>query len=358
MTKINPPTKTTNRIHFSDLDDSRFEDFCFMLLNDLHKWKRLEHIGRSGADGGVDIKGTQGSISSDKTWLIQCKRKEKAGSADLQLMVDKILSNFEMPDKILLIVSCDLSKKSRDFIELYCSEKKVQELEIWTLTNLETYLYANPKVMKLAFGLSGEAETQENIRNIKKGIAIKKRLLKALIDEKFVMAPKNRNALSNNPSLKFISDEVYIRSVNDTTYATGELTPKGVFNTSYRTYFYNTHHNGLEFWLSAGLGPDIIMDKDGFWEPIFRSSDPRLNDKNFRVVRAKQIGRIPYHRIVDFITDGDEFTSCPHLFCVFDGEGGMPYEEIYFKADGGKRAFIFDYIFDKSKQTIFPAATQ
>lgn len=129
MTKINPPTKTTNRIHFSDLDDSRFEDFCFMLLNDLHKWKRLEHIGRSGADGGVDIKGTQGSISSDKTWLIQCKRKEKAGSADLQLMVDKILSNFEMPDKILLIVSCDLSKKSRDFMSYTAAKKRCRSLK-------------------------------------------------------------------------------------------------------------------------------------------------------------------------------------------------------------------------------------
>ena len=91
------------------------------------------------------------------------------------------------------------------------------------------------------------------------------------------------------------------------------------------------------------------MDKDGLWEPVYRSTDKRLKDTQYKVIRAKMIGRIPYHGILNFITDGDEYTSCPHLFCLFDGEDGMPYEEIYFKSWGNG----FDWELDKQKQVVF-----
>jgi len=61
------------------------------------------------------------------------------------------------------------------------------------------------------------------------------------------------------------------------------------------------------------------------------------------------IGCIPYHSIVNFIKDEDEYTSCRHLFCLFDGTS---YEEIYCKEDHYKTGEI-GWDFNRSKQTIF-----
>jgi len=48
-------TKTTNRLHFTDLDPIRFEDFCLALIFPLHPWANIRHYGRLGDDGGIDI---------------------------------------------------------------------------------------------------------------------------------------------------------------------------------------------------------------------------------------------------------------------------------------------------------------
>ncbi|MBK9416863.1 MAG: restriction endonuclease [Flavobacteriales bacterium] len=53
------PTRTINRLHFSDLDPGRFEDLCLKLLSREPDWKELSHPGRSGNDGGIDIHGTR-----------------------------------------------------------------------------------------------------------------------------------------------------------------------------------------------------------------------------------------------------------------------------------------------------------
>ncbi|WEA00706.1 restriction endonuclease [Mucilaginibacter sp. SJ] len=355
MSKNLHPTKTTNRLHFSDLDPLRFEEICYMLLSNMYKWKELEHIGKTGADGGIDIRGVVQEGIREKTWAIQCKRHVQVSSGELEEMVQKVLQNSVMPDKILLILSCDLSKKKHDLIKSYSTNLNVPELEIWTSITLETHLYANPKALSIAFDIKKERETQKSITKLNRGLKMKAKLEKAIIDHKFVRDPKNRQALLDYPSSKFISEDAYIRSVDDETYGTGNRTPEGIFNTSFRTFFYNTYHNGLEFWLAAGIGPYVIMNADGYWEPIWNSLDPRLENEKYKVIPVKAIGRIAYHNIVNFIRDGDEFTSCPHFFCLFNGEGGMPYEEIYFRYPGDPRKRSWDMDLDKRKRTIFPS---
>lgn len=348
-------TKTTNRIHFSDLDPSRFEDICYMLLSAMFKWKKLDHIGKMGSDGGIDIRGVLSTPTGDKIWAIQCKRYIKVTAIDLQVMVKKIITNNPMPDKILFVISCGVSKKRIDEIEKYCADLAVPELEIWTATTLETHLYAHPKVLSIAFGINKEKETKASITKLNRGLKMKERLAKAIIDHNFLKDPKNRQTLSEYPSSKFVSEDVYIRSVDDTSYGTGDITPKDIFNTSFRTFFYDTYHNGLEFCLSPGIGKYVIMDANEYWEPIWGSDDKRLTNPLYKVIKVKAIGRIPYHGIVNFIKDGDEFTSCPHLFCLFDGEDGMPCEEIYFKYPGDPKKGNLDWPLDKRKRTIFPS---
>ena len=130
----------------------------------------MDHIGRTGKDGGVDIHGTEIVASGTKVWMIQCKRQVRVSASELKKMVDKIILNYSIPDKVLLIVSCDLSKKSRDTIAEYCKHLRIPELEIWTSTNLETLIYANQKVLSIALGLNKEKETKANIQKINRGL--------------------------------------------------------------------------------------------------------------------------------------------------------------------------------------------
>ncbi len=52
-------TKTTNPIHFEDLEPMRFEDLTFNLLYRSKNWNIINHLGRSGNDGGIDIEGSE-----------------------------------------------------------------------------------------------------------------------------------------------------------------------------------------------------------------------------------------------------------------------------------------------------------
>jgi hypothetical protein len=325
-----------------------------MILNAKYKGIKLEHTGRTGNDSGIDIKGSI-QLSSDRVdkWIIQCKRQKSISGSELKNIVDLVIASGTSYDKLLIIVSCDVSKRNREILETHCQLSSIAIPELWTLTNLETYLYEYPKILKLAFGIDNEKENKKNIQRLNLGLKMKERLLKVIIDHKFIKDPSNRNYIINDPSSKFISDEVYIRAINDTTYGTGASSPEGTFNTSYRTFFHDIYFNGIEFLLNAGIGSFVIMNDDGFWEPIHTSSDPRLKGGKYKVIPAKMIGRIPYHGIVNFIEDGDEYTSCPHLFCLFDGDDNMPYEEIYYKVDHYKTGEI-EWDFDREKQTVLP----
>ena len=53
------PSRTTNRLHFDDLDPRRFEDLCHSIIYPLRDWKEMSHPGRSGSDEGIDIVATE-----------------------------------------------------------------------------------------------------------------------------------------------------------------------------------------------------------------------------------------------------------------------------------------------------------
>jgi hypothetical protein len=85
-------TRTTNPLHFEDLEPHRFEDLIRQLIYDFREWHRLEATGRQGSEEGFDIRGweifatgsekyceneEEKSIDEDdRIWLIQCKREK------------------------------------------------------------------------------------------------------------------------------------------------------------------------------------------------------------------------------------------------------------------------------------------
>src|SRR5687767_13548216 len=110
MTKT---TRTLNPIHFEDLEPHRFEDLVRQLIYDVRDWKRLEALGRSGADEGFDVRGVEqindvaedlgpeglvraeddelAAPSRERVWLIQCKRERAITPARAKKIVDELL---------------------------------------------------------------------------------------------------------------------------------------------------------------------------------------------------------------------------------------------------------------------------
>src|SRR3989339_641056 len=110
------PSKTTNRLHFEDLSPDRFEDLCLMLTYRFINWENIDPLGRSGADGGIDIRATERTDDNKlNVWFIQCKRYRKFSSRQAKQVVTEIINkNKRPPNKLLLIVACDVSRKCSD----------------------------------------------------------------------------------------------------------------------------------------------------------------------------------------------------------------------------------------------------
>src|SRR6185295_10775811 len=110
------PSKTTGRLHFSDLDPSRFEDLCLNIVYPLHSWHDIRHYGRSGADAGVDILGIELLDNGQpRTWYIQCRRYKQASIATLKKAVnDSLQAVSNIPDVVLVVVACDVSRTAHN----------------------------------------------------------------------------------------------------------------------------------------------------------------------------------------------------------------------------------------------------
>ena len=246
-----------------------------------------------------------------------------------------------------MIVSCDVSRASYNYLKEYCLKNGIVDSEIWSASVLEAKLYHNySDLLFVYFGIRIANKTKSNTAKIKHSLKMEKRILKDLIDNKFIKKTNNYKVFLYNPESKFISQRVIIHSVDDETYPNIEDTSPGQMSPWFRTHIYNTYHNGLEFWLAAAMGTDVLMDKDGYWEPITKYDDNRKNNSNYKVIRAKMIGRIPYANIVEYKLS-DEYYNEPHLYCKFNIDE-MPYEKIYYRSYGDPKKEIADWEFDET----------
>lgn len=344
-------TRTINPLHFSDLNPSRFEDLCLVLLSRITKWKELNHFGRSGNDSGIDIYGIESLNDREKSWFIQCKRYKKISKIDLDNIINSL--GKSIPDKLLVIVSCDVSKTNYEYFKGKTKDIGIRESEIWTASTLEAKLYNEHKdLLFVYFDLKTENKTPSKEAQIRYSIKMKKRMRKDLINHEFMK--EHINEAVKDPMLQFISNRVIIHSTEDEDYPRCSDTIKGKTNSWYREHLYDFYHNGIEIWLGATLGFKAIFDEKGYWQPILNFDDNRLKDTKYKVIYVKMIGRIPYYNIVDFKTS-DEYYPDPHLYCKFNIDG-EPYEKIYYRnyPDSKRDKTDYDWVLDEKKQTVFP----
>jgi hypothetical protein len=140
------PSRTFNPLHFDDLDPHRFEDLLRQLVYGFRNWNRLEAIGRSGADAGVDIRGVELHRSTEpdeeedeseprgepRVWFIQCKREKQFGPSKARAAAEAaLMDEADPPHGFILAVPCDLSRQTRDALASQLRGAGVREIHTW-----------------------------------------------------------------------------------------------------------------------------------------------------------------------------------------------------------------------------------
>jgi hypothetical protein len=314
------PTRTINRLHFSDLDPVRFEDLCLSLIYSLHPWNEVRHYGRKGSDGGVDIFAIENlEDSTQRKWLIQCKRFSKINQADLKKAVDKALKNEpDIPDVLLLIVSCDVGRKAHEAYIKHVESKGLAYAYLWSQSVIEAKLYSErPDLLFSYFGIQLASEARKREQSLKRNLALKHRIQKELLTAKV-----EQQDFLKLPNKHFCSSEAIIHSIDDDYYPNAPDPEEDLISGWFKLEFWDTYFNGIEFI----TGIRLIVERDGKWTIIPSNRE----DDGIETHRAWEIGRIPFRNIVDIDVGGDEFYPFPHIYCRF-AEAGMPYEEFVYR---------------------------
>ncbi|MFN3771740.1 SMEK domain-containing protein [Cloacibacterium normanense] len=149
--------------------------------------------------------------------------------------------------------------------------------------------------------------------------------------------------LYDSPFEQFKDMRFILRAFDDNEYP--EVTDTSKWS---RTFLYDFYLNGLQIWLSAGRGVNIIYNnitEEWFVEYSYESPNI-LTENQVRIEHARVIGKLPYTNIVDF-HDGDEYYNDYHIFCKYIGVEDSPFEEIVHIV---KNSFGFWVELDTKKQ--------
>lgn len=146
------PTRTTNPLHFEDLDPHRFEDLVRQLAYGFRRWVVLEPLGRTGADEGIDIRGielvggqqvvddsdqrfdeeAEDVEGEERVWFLQCKREKSFGPAKAKSVAEAALeSATDPPYGFILAAPCELSKRTRDTLASELRERGARQVVAW-----------------------------------------------------------------------------------------------------------------------------------------------------------------------------------------------------------------------------------
>lgn len=316
---MNTPSQTTNRLHFEDLDPHRFEDLGAELLYRKQEWKRFNNWGRSGADDGIDI-----SCEEDNgvRWFCQCKRYQNISTTEIKAAVDKIVSKNENTKDgiILLIVACNVSKKSVKDFEEYSGNKGFKDAFIWSASTLELMLYKDyENLLSKYFGVASDNKTNRErvLQGNKMKLEVQKKLLRTI-----EWNHNTRMQIAKDPSLQFRYEKALIRSINDVD------DPYGDDASYWQICFFQLTEVGIEFFDCPWIDFRIAINIDTrCWRKLKKEEKLKKNEFD---VRADHTVLIPYYRIVDIMEDGDERSDYPIIICDFEFDDS-PFLRSYYK---------------------------
>lgn len=197
MAKKVSVTKTTNPLHFEDLEPHRFEDLSRQLIYDYKDWQTIEGIGRTGSDEGFDVRARERVVvpeleeqnSEDQDplepmdgnlWMIQCKRESVLGPARIASVIEETVDRGELPYGYILIAPANFSKQSQDIFREELKKRGVMEFYLWGKAELEDKLYLpkNDRILFTFFGISFLTQRRSRITEQRRIVTIKNKLIR------------------------------------------------------------------------------------------------------------------------------------------------------------------------------------
>lgn len=363
MSKKVPITRTTNPIHFEDLEPHRFEDLIRQIAYLYRNWGNIEATGRLGSDDGVDIRAIESiptqteqvdddiSLVEDRVWIIQCKRYQTVGPTLMrQIVSESIKKDNDLPYGLIIALACDVTKRTYDAFRQAARESGVQEFDLWVKARLEDLLF-QPKYDSLLFtyfGLSISIRRKSRLADVRHQLAIKKKLEKIL--------ESNYGRINPTPLLiRDIEDENYPRNEDEKGIPNRIFQPWHVVRAE--RYLINgllVSHQEKTGWVKEDGSWDIAEDCPNLLNgvlyyqvapnlvperPNYQKADEFKNqvpaEEQFDIYEAYAL---PFLNVLEIDSEGDNAYHIPQLFCSYIGKNG-PYTQhvryFYYKKEGG-----------------------
>jgi hypothetical protein len=198
-------TRTLNPLPFDALEPKRFEDLIRQLAYDFRPWRMLEATGRAGGDEGYDARGFEiADISpdvpseptqdgdeetlpetTDRVWLIQCKRERVITPAKMRQHLSQISDDEgNTLYGIIFAAACDFSKRTRDEIFSWCRARGISEIHVWGKGEIEDQLFQpkNDNLLFAYFGMSLQIRKRSIRTALRAKLAMKRKVMRHLGD--------------------------------------------------------------------------------------------------------------------------------------------------------------------------------
>jgi hypothetical protein len=364
------PTKTTNPIHFEDLDPKRFEDLVRELIYDFRDWQTIEATGKGGADDGFDIRAyertTSVAIDDDgnevirpmdgNLWMIQCKREKTIAPSKIHKILEDI-SPDNPPYGYILAAATNFSKKAYDTFRDELTKLGVLEFYLWGNATLETELHQpkNDRILFTFFGISNVLRRRSRATEIRSEVTNKNRVMRALGDR-----AEHSWFLARDLKDRHYPYESKYADFNERPrwkeFEVVEFHPRGLIVLMKRCYAYvDESKNVFDVAEPAMLlrNPDHNMrDTERDYEErervnLVRDYWERLPQNNQAIYLSKGIIRFEDMLVID--DKGDSLNKVPHIFLDFANGSAVSGTLAYLEKD--QRNIELD---DFCRKAVFP----
>lgn len=364
------PTRTTNPIHFEDLDPKRFEDLVRELIYDFRDWQTIEATGKGGADDGFDIRAyerTATTTTDDEgnevlrpmdgnAWMIQCKREKAIPSSKIKKILEEIARD-NPPYGYILAAATNFSKKAYDTFRDELTKLGVLEFYLWGNATLETELHQpkNDRILFTFFGISNVRRRRSRAVEIRSEVTNKNRIMRVLGENfahSWILARDSKDR--HYPYEAEYTD--FSERPRWKNFEVVELHPRGMILSMKQCYAYfdgskkvfdfadppilrrSPHDKTHDFETDREERDKVDRVRD-YWERL-----PKMNQAMFHVN-----GIIRFEDMLVIDDKGDSWHGVPHIFVDF--VDGSPVSRTHAYLQKGQQQILLD---EFSQNSVFP----
>ena len=325
------PTKTTNPLHFEDLEAHRFEDLGMDVLKKMYQWKRLDPIGVMGSDDGIDLFGVD---VKGVPYYCQIKRYQKITPQDIRDIIIKIATGNEIGTnaRLILIVACNPSKKAFDAFYEEAEKHGFQDPTILTGKKLESDLYSYyPDLLEQYFGIG------KKTKNVSKAALIRKNMkLKKLAEQKLIVENVTELPISvriREPWRCFIDNALMLLS-SKASLSSDRYGNEGSWM---KVCPWDMSEGGIKCYLM--LYRHVVFNMSTHcWH--LKAKDEKLQENEVELL-CHVMGILPYYQIVE-IEEYDSYFRYSVIHCEAEDIMDAFSKLIYDFEDIGRGTIIFD----------------